>query len=62
MRARTGYRGARGHGRPRRMKLFGVRFGAFLRITVIAIVGILLAKWALTKVKVPGLSAAVQAV
>lgn len=44
------------------MKLLGVRFGAFLRITVIAIVGILLAKWLFTKVKVPGLTAAVQAV
>jgi hypothetical protein len=44
------------------VKLLGVRFGAFLRITLIAIVGILLAKWALSKVKVPGLSAAIQAV
>jgi len=44
------------------MRGFGFRLGTFLKITVIAIVGILLAKWLLTKVKVPGLSAAVQAV
>ena len=43
------------------MKL-GFKLGTFFKITVIAIVGILLAKWALTKVKVPGLSSAIAAV
>jgi hypothetical protein len=44
------------------MRGIGFRFGTFLKITIIAIVGILLAKWVLNKVKVPGLSAAVNAV
>jgi len=44
------------------VKVLGVRFGAFLRITIIAIVGILLAKYVLGKVKVPGLSTAIAAV
>jgi hypothetical protein len=43
------------------MKL-GFKLGTFFRITIIAIVGILLAKWVLTKVKVPGLSSAIAAV
>lgn len=44
------------------MRGFGFRLGTFLKITFIAIVGILLAKWVFSKVKVPGLTAAVQAV
>jgi hypothetical protein len=44
------------------MRGIGFRLGTFFKITVIAIVGILLAKWLLTKVKVPGLSSAVAAV
>lgn len=43
------------------MKL-GFKLGTFLRITFIAIVGILLAKWAFSKFNVPGLSSAIQAV
>jgi hypothetical protein len=43
------------------MKL-GFKLGTFFRITFIAIVGILLAKWIFTKVKVPGLSSAITAV
>jgi hypothetical protein len=40
----------------------GIKLGTFLRITFIAIVGILLAKWAFSKFNVPGLSSAIQAV
>jgi hypothetical protein len=44
------------------MRGIGFRFGTFFKIGVIAVVFIILAKWLLTKVKVPGLSAAIQAV
>jgi hypothetical protein len=44
------------------MRGIGFRLGTFFKITLIAIVGILLAKWVLNKVKVPGLSSAVNAV
>lgn len=44
------------------MRGLGFSLGAFFKITVIAIVGILLAKWILNKVNVPGLSSAVNAV
>lgn len=44
------------------MRGIGFRFGTFLKITVIAIVGILLAKFAFSRLKVPGLSSAIQAV
>ena len=44
------------------MRGLGFRLGTFLKITFIAIVGILLAKFVFSKVKVPGLTAAVQAV
>jgi hypothetical protein len=44
------------------MRGIGFSLGSFLKITVIAIVGILLAKWVLNKVKVPGLSTAINAV
>jgi hypothetical protein len=40
----------------------GFKLGTFLRITFIAIVGILIAKWAFSKFNVPGLSSAIQAV
>ncbi len=44
------------------MRGIGFSLGAFLKITIIAIVGILLAKFVFNKVKVPGLSTAVNAV
>jgi hypothetical protein len=44
------------------MRGFGFRFGTFFKIGVIAMVFILLAKWLLKKVNVPGLSAAVAGV
>jgi hypothetical protein len=44
------------------MRGLGFSLGTFFKITLIAIVGILFAKWLLSKVNVPGLSAAVQAV
>jgi hypothetical protein len=40
----------------------GFRLGTFFKITFIAIVGILIAKWAFSKFNVPGLSSAIQAV
>jgi hypothetical protein len=43
------------------MKGIGFGLGSFLKITIIAIVGIVFAKWIFKKVKVPGLSAAVEA-
>lgn len=44
------------------MRGTGFKLGAFIKITVIAIVGILLAKWLFTKINIPGLSSAIQAV
>jgi hypothetical protein len=44
------------------MRGLGFRFGTFFKITFIAIVGILLAKWLFSKLNVPGLSSAIQAV
>lgn len=44
------------------MRFLGYSFGSFFKIGLIAMVFILMAKWLLTKVKVPGLSAAAQAV
>lgn len=44
------------------MRGLGFGLGTFFKITFIAIVGIILAKWAFSKFNVPGLSAAVQAV
>jgi hypothetical protein len=44
------------------MRSIGFSLGAFLKITIIAIVGILLAKFVFKKVNVPGLSSAVDAV
>jgi hypothetical protein len=44
------------------MRGIGFRFGTFFKIGLIAMVFIIMAKWLLTKFKVPGLSAAVQAV
>jgi hypothetical protein len=44
------------------MKKIGFSFGSFVKIGLIAMVFILLAKWVLTKVNVPGLSSAVQGV
>lgn len=44
------------------MRGIGFRLGTFVKITFIAIVGILLAKWAFSKFNIPGLSSAVQAV
>ena len=44
------------------MRLFGVRFGTFFKIGIIAFVFILLAKWLLTRFKVPGLTRAAEAV
>jgi hypothetical protein len=43
------------------MRGIGFRLGTFFKIGLIAMVFIILAKWALTKVKVPGLSSAVAA-
>lgn len=40
----------------------GFRLGTFLKVTFMAIVGIILAKFVFSKVNVPGLSAAIQAV
>ena len=44
------------------MRGLGFRFGFFVKIGLIALVFILLAKWLLKKVNVPGLSAAVASV
>jgi hypothetical protein len=44
------------------VRLFGLRLGTFFKIGIIAFVFILLAKWVLTRVKIPALSAAAQAV
>jgi hypothetical protein len=44
------------------MRAFGFSLGSFFKIGIIAMVFILLAKWVLTKVKVPGLSTAVAGV
>lgn len=44
------------------MRGMGFRLGTFFKITFIAIVGILIAKWAFSKFNVPGLSSAIQAV
>lgn len=44
------------------MRFLGFSLGSFLKITFIAIVGILLAKWLFSKFNIPGLSSAVQAV
>lgn len=44
------------------MRGVGFGLGAFIKITIIAIVGILLAKFVFTRLKVPGLTAAVTAV
>lgn len=42
------------------MKLFGVTSGQFVKIGLIALVFIVLAKWGAEKVNVPGLSAFVE--
>ncbi len=44
------------------MKKIGFSFGSFFKIGLIAMVFILLAKWVLAKVNVPGLSAVAQGV
>lgn len=44
------------------MRKLGFSLGTFLKITFIAIVGIILAKWVFTRFKVPGLSTAITAV
>lgn len=44
------------------MRSIGFSLGSFLKIGLIAVVFILLAKFVLNKVKVPGLSTAVNAV
>lgn len=43
------------------MRKFGFSLGAFLKIGLIALVFLVLAKWLFKKVNVPGLSAAVEA-
>jgi hypothetical protein len=43
------------------MRGIGFKFGTFFKIGLMAMVFLILAKWVLTKVKVPGLSAAVAA-
>ena len=44
------------------MRGLGFGLGTFLKVTFIAIVGIILAKWLFSKFNVPGLSSAVQSV
>lgn len=44
------------------MRSFGFSLGTFFKVGIIAMVFILLAKWVLAKVKVPGLSTAVAGV
>jgi hypothetical protein len=44
------------------MRLLGFSLGSFFKIGLIAFLFILLAKWALAKVPVPGLSAAAASV
>ena len=44
------------------MRKLGFSLGTFLKITFIAIVGILLAKWLFKRFHVPGLTTAVEAV
>ncbi len=43
------------------MRLLGYSFGSFFKIGLIAMLFIILAKWVLSKVKVPALSAIAQA-